>query len=60
PQGSQQGWQVFVRRYAAPETSSAARAAHRELRSLLRFFRANYAWGICARTPWRMPQYRVV
>jgi len=23
-------------------------------------FRANYACGICARTPWRMPQCRVV
>ncbi len=25
--------------------ASAARAAHRELRSLLRLFRANYSWG---------------
>ncbi|MDY7070067.1 hypothetical protein PshuTeo2_00700 [Pseudomonas hunanensis] len=40
--------------------SSAARAAHRELRSLLRLFRANYSWGICARTPWCMARYRVV
>ena len=26
----------------------------------LRLFRANYSCGICARTPWRMPQNRVV
>ncbi|QKL02458.1 hypothetical protein GEV39_14110 [Pseudomonas sp. NY5710] len=29
PKGSHQGWQVFVRRYAAPVRSSAARAALR-------------------------------
>ncbi len=46
--------------HSAPVRSSAARAAHRELRSLLRLFRANYACGICARTPWRMARYRVV
>ncbi|QEQ86609.1 hypothetical protein F1602_04525 [Pseudomonas putida] len=33
---------------------------NRELRSLLRLFRANYSCGICARTPWCMPQYRAV
>ena len=43
-----------------PGRSSAARAAHRELRSLLRLFRANHSCSICARTPWRMAQYHVV
>ncbi len=38
--------------FVVPVRLSAARAAHRELRSLLRLFRANYFWGICARTPW--------
>ncbi len=33
---------------------------NRELRSLLRLFRANYSCGIRARTPWCMPQYRAV
>ncbi|WP_233444326.1 hypothetical protein [Pseudomonas monteilii] len=39
---------------------STARAAHRELRSLLRLFRASYSWQISARTPWRMARYRAV
>jgi|GEM_PF-3571944 len=41
------------RRTSALEIPSAARAAHRELCSLLRL-------GVCARTPWRMARYRVV
>ncbi|BDM21617.1 hypothetical protein KMS_R13750 [Pseudomonas sp. LRP2-20] len=45
---------------SVPVRSSAARAAHRELCSLLRLFRASYSWGICARTPWRLTRYRVV
>ena len=40
---------MFAIPFAAPVRPSAARAAHRELRSLLRLFRASYAWGICAR-----------
>ena len=43
-----------------PGRSSATRAAHRELRSLLRLFRASHSCAICARTPWRMAQYDVV
>jgi len=35
--------------FFAPVGSSAARAAHRELRSLLRLFRANYFWDLFAR-----------
>ncbi|GAB1616108.1 hypothetical protein PSN_1845 [Pseudomonas sp. NGC7] len=35
----------------APVRSSAARAAHREQRSLLRLFRASYSWGKRARPP---------
>ena len=51
---------VFAGKFTAPVRSSAARAAHRELRSLLRLFRANYSCGICARTPWCIARYRVV
>ena len=36
----------------SPGKSRAARAAHRELRSLLRLFRAKYSWRIFARAPW--------
>ncbi len=35
------GLELFVMRFLAPARSSAARAAHRELRSLLRLLRAN-------------------
>jgi hypothetical protein len=38
-------------RFIGVRKSSAARAAHRELRSLLRLFLANRACGICARMP---------
>ncbi|MFV3292797.1 hypothetical protein ACNFBR_29325, partial [Pseudomonas sp. NY11955] len=44
-----QGGQVPGMAPSAPVRSSAARAAHRELCSLLRLFRANYSWGIFAR-----------
>ncbi|MFT2189280.1 hypothetical protein, partial [Pseudomonas putida] len=40
-----QGHQVLAATHSAPVRSSAARAAHRELRSLLRLFRAYYFWG---------------
>ncbi|WP_448177402.1 hypothetical protein, partial [Pseudomonas putida] len=36
-------WGVFVVRVVSPVRSSAARAAHRELRSLLRLFLASNA-----------------
>jgi len=52
--------QVLALQFTAPIRSSAARAAHRELRSLLRLFPANYSWEIRARTPWRISNYRVV
>ncbi|PYB76240.1 hypothetical protein DMX11_11295 [Pseudomonas sp. LB-090624] len=52
------GARVSALRDREGQKSSAARAAHRELRSL-RLFRANFAYGIFARTPLGMAHYRV-
>ena len=46
-----QGGEVPALVFAVPRRSSAARAAHRELRSLLRLFLASNACYRCARPP---------